>query len=154
MKGKAKITGMTLIEVLTALAISALILTAVSSVFVRGIKQTRAISGDARLVESASHITNTLSLHVRPARTVELVSDTEIAITNQDYSISTLAFNGGEVQFNGVNILHDSATPTDVNFNVIGDTVQISFTLEANTGGSVEAATEPLSGTTTIAIRN
>lgn len=146
--------GFTLIELLIALSISTMIILLAGMTFTQGVRHTRVIAGETKLIEAAAHLTDVLTYEIRPALAVSSPSNNELIITEPDLSTHTIKFTGTEIQLDGTSILQPQVETNYLTFIIIDDTVQLSYELEINIGTSPDMSINPFSATTTITHRN
>jgi Tfp pilus assembly protein FimT len=154
MKYNTPQSGLTLIELIVALSIAMIIVLSTGMVFTHGIKHSRLIAGEARLINQASQLTDVLTYHIRPATAVTPVAN-GIRLSKTDGPPDIIALSGGKITLNGTSILQPNITVDTLSFTIIDSrTVQVHYELSIDAGSSAGFSVTPFSATTTIAIRN
>lgn len=146
--------GFTLIELLVALSIGTMVVLMSVMIFSQGVKHTRSISAESELLNEAAYLTDILTLNIRPALAINLISPDQLEITNSDLSISTLTYTGTGLQLDGNELIQPKVTVSHASFTIIDKTVQVNYELTGNTGSDINSVAVPFSATTTVALRN
>ena len=151
-----KKSGFTLIELLVALSIGIMIILVASLVFTKGVRHTRAINGETKLVEAAAHLTNVLTYEIRPAIAAN-ASGGSITLTKSDFTETTIGLDNNTVKIDGQVILQPNVLANDLTFTIIDTkTVQVHYELALAQAAGIHPDFNvlPYAATTTISLRN
>ena len=147
-------SGFTLVELLVALSITALILLMTTSVFTQGVRHARIIGGEAKLLNAASHLTDVLAYNIRPGVSATTPAADTLSINAEGGAVHIITKAGDNITIDGTPILPPQIVANSLSFIIIGDTIQISFSLGSTIPPVASYSIQPFVATTAFTLRN
>lgn len=139
-------SGFTLVELMVAMAVGAVVTTMLVVVATRGLRHTKSVLREERLHANATLLANVLNYWVKQASALGGDADTLI-ITLPDASTKTIEKAGTAITLDGTPITTEDVTIASANFSVFARSASLYFSLETENGA------EQFSATATAAMR-
>ena len=121
--------GFTLVELIVAISIGIVVLTAFSSIFVSSLNNIRAINQTKQLHTNAVYIINTLTYEIKQAKKLEVSGGSILTITQPDGPDANS--DDDIIIINADSFNNSDVTIENLNFITMQRSFQINFTIES-----------------------
>ncbi|TSD02492.1 MAG: hypothetical protein Athens071424_14 [Parcubacteria group bacterium Athens0714_24] len=139
--------GFTIIETIVALGLGVLVVTAVTTIVLPGLKNIRAATQTERLHANAVFLLNNLTYWIKQAEDLNTPSPSVLEIKLSDSSVKIIKKDGDNITADNIPLNNNDVKIIELNFTKMAKSVKIDLVIKTEKG-------ETFSIKTTIAQRN